>query len=73
MEEGGGTIFPKKGILASPTKGSVLFWYNLKQSGKRAYEAVHAGCPTLYGIKWGRSWTLGCPKNDLSSQTAFLR
>ncbi len=54
VEEGGATVFPNQGITVFPSKGSLLFWYNLKQSGKPADEAFHGGCPTLYGIKWGR-------------------
>ena len=54
VEEGGATVFPNQGITAFPTKGSLLLWYNLKQSGRPANESMHGGCPILYGIKWGR-------------------
>ena len=54
MEEGGGTVFPNQGIAVFPKKGSMLFWYNLKQSGRKAVESLHGACPTLYGIKWGK-------------------
>ena len=58
MEEGGDTVFPNQGIVASPTKGSILFWYNLKKSGYSTNTALHGGCPVLYGIKWGRFYLL---------------
>ena len=53
VEEGGGTVFPNQGIAVFPSKGSLLFWYNLKKSGRKADESLHGACPTLYGIKWG--------------------
>jgi len=52
VEEGGGTVFPNRGIAVFPSKGSLLFWYNLKKSGRKADESLHGACPTLYGIKW---------------------
>ena len=58
VKEGGATVFPSQGISVSPSKGSLLFWYNLKQSGDVADESLHGGCPVLYGIKWGKHLTL---------------
>ena len=54
MEEGGATVFLNQGIITYPSKGSILFWYNMKPSGKVATEALHAGCPTIYGTKWSK-------------------
>ena len=54
MEEGGATSFPNQGIAVFPSKGSLLFWYNLKQSGREADESLHGACPVLYGIKWSK-------------------
>ena len=30
----------------------MLFWYDLNHEGKNSVESEHAGCPTLYGLKW---------------------
>ena len=51
---GGGTVFPNQGIAVTPTKGSLVFWYNLDPSGGQFMESLHGACPTLYGIKWGK-------------------
>ena len=51
--DGGGTVFPIVGRIAWPTKGSVVFWYNLNTDGTRNKYSLHGGCPTLYGIKYG--------------------
>ena len=50
---GGGTAFPKLGVASRPTKGSAVFWYNLKNDGSRDEMSLHGGCPTIHGIKWG--------------------
>ena len=42
------------GRVAWPTKGSVVFWYNLNKDGTRNKYSLHGGCPTLYGIKIGK-------------------
>ena len=42
------------GRVAWPTKGSVVFWYNLNKDGTRNKYSLHGGCPTLYGIKYGK-------------------
>lgn len=50
---GGGTAFPRFGSVATPTPGSLLFWYNLHPDGSQHKLSLHAGCPTLFGLKWG--------------------
>ena len=51
--DGGGTVFPIVGRVIVPTKGSVVFWYNLNNDGTINKYTLHGGCPTLYGIKYG--------------------
>lgn len=50
---GGGTAFPKLGVAATPTKGAVVFWYNLTPEGYKDHLSLHGGCPAAHGIKWG--------------------
>ena len=52
---GGGTAFPKVGVVAFPVKGSVVFWRSLKDDGKIDRKSLHGGCPTVHGIKWGKN------------------
>ena len=66
VEDGGATVFPSQGIAVHPSKGSLLFWYNLKRSGDLAEESIHGGCPALYGIKWGESFSKTDNENMLS-------
>ncbi|XP_072045869.1 prolyl 4-hydroxylase subunit alpha-1-like isoform X2 [Amphiura filiformis] len=33
VPEGGGTVFPRAGVRASPIKGSAVFWYNFLKMG----------------------------------------
>ena len=48
-------MFPNQGIAVFPKRGSLLFWHNLNKNGRRSEESLHGACPTLYGIKWGKS------------------
>ncbi|XP_061396348.1 prolyl 4-hydroxylase subunit alpha-2-like [Musca vetustissima] len=58
VEQGGATAFPYLKIAIKPTKGSVLFWFNLHRSLDGDYRTKHAGCPVLKGSKWiGNVWT----------------
>ena len=34
----------------------MAFWYNLKPNGRKAEQSLHGACPTLYGVKWGKSF-----------------
>lgn len=34
-------------------QGTAVLWYNLKRNGEGDMRVVHAGCPVLYGDKWG--------------------
>ena len=53
--DGGATVFPNQGLATFPSKGSMAFWYNLKPNGLKAEQSLHGACPTLYGVKWGKS------------------
>ncbi|XP_046860275.1 prolyl 4-hydroxylase subunit alpha-1-like isoform X2 [Xenia sp. Carnegie-2017] len=54
---GGGTAFTRLKIHVKPSKGDVVFWYNLKTSGVGNNSTFHAACPVLSGIKWvGNKW-----------------
>lgn len=54
VEQGGATAFPFLKIAVKPTKGSVLFWYNLHHSLDGDFRTKHAACPVLKGSKWSR-------------------
>ena len=58
--DGGGTAFPKHGVVAFPVKGSVVFWHSLHNDGKTDLKSLHGGCPTVFGIKWGEGWPYTC-------------
>lgn len=48
---GGATAFPRLGVTVEPSKGSALFWYNMKPEGHPDQLSLHGGCPILYGNK----------------------
>ena len=50
-EKGGLTAFPQAGIAAKPTKGSAIFWYNLKRNGEVDTTTFHCACPVVLGHK----------------------
>ena len=64
---GGWTAFPRLGVAIAPTKGSAVFWYNLKLTGRKLEESLHAACPTLFGIKWGNFSVNFCCNTTLFS------
>ena len=49
---GGGTAFPKIGVVARHSKGSAVFWYNLHRDGGRDNLSLHGACPVVMGVKW---------------------
>ena len=53
--EGGGTAFPKLGVVAFPVKGSVVYWHSLRNDGQTDIRSLHGGCPTVLGVKWGET------------------
>lgn len=53
IDQGGATVFPELEIGVKPTKGSAVFWYNLKTNGDGDTRTLHAACPVLHGSKWG--------------------
>ncbi|XP_039431116.1 prolyl 4-hydroxylase subunit alpha-1-like [Culex pipiens pallens] len=52
VEEGGATVFPHLGVGVFPKKGTAIFWYNLRASGKGDEKTLHGACPVLIGSKW---------------------
>ncbi|XP_071542092.1 prolyl 4-hydroxylase subunit alpha-1-like [Panulirus ornatus] len=52
VEAGGSTVFPMLGVEVPARRGSALFWFNMKRSGKGDYRTLHAACPVLLGEKW---------------------
>ena len=52
VPKGGWTAFPRLGVATRPQKGSAVFWYNLKKSGRSDMSMLHGGCPVVLGSKW---------------------
>jgi len=52
VPKGGWTAFPRLGVAIAPQKGSAVFWYNLKRSGRSDMAMLHGGCPVVLGSKW---------------------
>ncbi|XP_017844653.1 prolyl 4-hydroxylase subunit alpha-1 [Drosophila busckii] len=52
VEAGGATIFPNLKLTIKPTKGSALFWHNLKSDGNIHENTLHAACPVIVGSKY---------------------
>ncbi|XP_054154955.1 prolyl 4-hydroxylase subunit alpha-2-like [Oppia nitens] len=53
VQSGGATVFPLLDVRVEPSKGSAVFWFNLKSSGLVDYNMMHFGCPVLAGPpKW---------------------
>ncbi|CAG2198607.1 P4HA [Mytilus edulis] len=52
VDAGGATVFPIIDVRVLPKKGTAVFWYNLRRSGKGIMETRHAACPVLVGTKW---------------------
>ena len=52
VARGGRTAFPRLGVAVPPKKGSAVFWYNLKRSGRSDMNMLHGACPVLLGSKW---------------------
>lgn len=52
VEAGGSTVFPMLGVEVPARRGSALFWFNIRRSGRGDYRTVHAACPVLLGEKW---------------------
>ena len=67
--DGGGTAFPYVGRIVFPTKGSVVFWYNLNRDGTKQEYSFHGGCPTMYGIKYGKYKD---PNIDCKSENIYI-
>ena len=52
MPKGGYTAFPRLGVAVAPTRGSAVFWHNIRRSGRSDMHMLHGGCPVLVGSKW---------------------
>jgi len=51
-DEGGDTIFPKKGIRIHPKPGDALLFWDLTPTGEGDESTEHAGEPVISGTKW---------------------
>ncbi|KAM7534680.1 hypothetical protein Aperf_G00000113092 [Anoplocephala perfoliata] len=52
VELGGGTAFPKIGLVVKPVARSMVFWFNLFHNGDGDLRSLHGACPVLSGNKW---------------------
>lgn len=54
VHKGGQTVFPYLGVRVTPKKGTMVFWFNVNESGEQDPSTRHAACPVLLGTKWGK-------------------
>ncbi len=53
VEEGGGTSFPKKNVIAKAKKGCMVVFKNcIDNTNIKDPESLHAGMPVIQGEKW---------------------
>jgi len=52
VSEGGGTEFPRLGVVVEPERGKAVKFLNCDASGKPNPETLHAGLPVIRGEKW---------------------
>ena len=52
VAEGGGTEFPRLGLLVEPEEGKAVKFLNCDAAGKPNPETLHAGLPVIRGEKW---------------------
>lgn len=52
VSEGGGTEFPRLGVVVGPERGKAVKFLNCDAEGKPNPETLHAGLPVIRGEKW---------------------
>lgn len=52
VSEGGGTEFPRIGVVVEPRRGKAVKFLNCDADGKPNPETLHAGLPVIRGEKW---------------------
>ncbi len=52
VSEGGGTEFPRLGLVVEPERGKAVKFLNCDAAGKPNPETLHAGLPVVRGEKW---------------------
>ena len=52
VSEGGGTDFPRLGVVVGPERGKAVKFLNCGPDGKPNPETLHAGLPVIRGEKW---------------------
>lgn len=52
VDEGGETEFPELNLKIAPTRGSLLYFSNVKSDGTIDANTLHAGVPVEVGEKW---------------------
>ena len=52
VSEGGGTEFPRLGLVVDPERGKAVKFLNCDAEGKPNPETLHAGLPVIRGEKW---------------------
>ena len=51
--DGGETEFPKVNTKVKPSRGTAVFWWDVKKSGKVDRNTLHRGNPVKRGVKYG--------------------
>ena len=49
---GGGTDFPRHGVVVTPEVGTAVMFDNVLADGRPDEDTLHAGLPVLEGEKW---------------------
>lgn len=50
--EDGDTVFSELNLIVKPSKGTALWFYNVKEDGSNEPLTLHAGLPPKNGVKW---------------------
>lgn len=71
VEEGGGTIFPRKNVTVEAKMGNMVVFSNCEENtNKKDDQSLHGGMPVIKGEKWAFNlWFREAPTTKIMYQT----